>query len=137
MLGMWIIPFCISLKFIHTRFLIIWIIFTILTGIVFRRATRTPLKKTTPRLVYKWFLFVHKVTYFIGVAGYVGLMLAFLGINFLFFISETAAIDCSIMLIFYGIYFGVLARDIAEICSDSMASKIGVHNLLQIFYLIL
>ena len=27
---------------------------------------------------------------------------------------------------FYGIYYGVLGRDIAEICSDSMASKIGV-----------
>lgn len=126
MLGMWFIPFGISVHFVHTRFLIIWTIFTILTGFVFRRATRTPLKKTTPRLVYKWFLLVHKVTYFLGVAGYIGLMLSFLGFNFLFWISPTASIDFSIMLMFYGIYFGVLARDIAEICSDSMASKIGV-----------
>ena len=27
----------------------------------------------------------------------------------------------------YGTYYGVLGRDIAEICSDSMASKIGVN----------
>jgi len=37
-----------------------------------------------------------------------------------------AAIDLSLMLMFYGIYYGVLGRDIAEICSDLMASKIGV-----------
>lgn len=128
MLGMWIIPFIISIKLGHSRFIIIWFIFTVLTGFVFRRSTRTPLKKTTPRLVYKWFLLVHKVTYFIGIAGYVGLMLSFLGFNFLFFVSPTASIDFSVMLMFYGIYFGVLARDIAEICSDSMASKIGYYS---------
>ena len=147
MIGMWFIPFCISLKFTHTRFLIIWLIFTLITGYVTRRALKTPLKRTTPRLVYKWFLLVHKISYVIGIVGYLGLMLTFLGINFLFFISPTviilwkpllkswinleyfilkAALDYSIMLMFYGIYYGVLGRDIAEICSDSMAQKIGV-----------
>jgi hypothetical protein len=29
---------------------------------------------------------------------------------------------------FYGIYYGVLARDMAESCTDRMASKIGVNN---------
>lgn len=128
MIGMWIIPFLISLNFVHTRFIIIWLIFTALTGYVFRRSTRTPLKKTTPRLVYKWFLLIHKVTYVLGIVGYIGLMLSFLGFNFLFFISPTASIDFSIMLMFYGIYYGVLARDIAEVCSDSMASKIGYYS---------
>jgi len=128
MIGMWFIPFCISLKFTHTRFLIIWLIFTLITGYVTRRALKTPLKRTTPRLVYKWFLLVHKISYVIGIVGYLGLMLTFLGINFLFFISPTAALDYSIMLMFYGIYYGVLGRDIAEICSDSMAQKIGYYT---------
>ncbi len=91
MLGMWLIPLFISLKFGHIRFIIIWLIFTALTGFVFRRSIRTPLKKTTPRLVYKWFLLIHKVTYFLGIAGYIGLMLSFLGINFLFWISPTVS----------------------------------------------
>jgi len=30
------------------------------------------------------------------------------------------------MLLFYGLYYGVLGRDFAEICADSMASHIGV-----------
>lgn len=32
---------------------------------------------------------------------------------------------------FYGVYYGVLGRDIAEICTETMASRIGVtyHKL--------
>ena len=40
-------------------------------------------------------------------------------------INKTA-LDFSIILMFYGVYYGVLGRDIAEICSDMMAAKIGV-----------
>jgi len=31
---------------------------------------------------------------------------------------------------FYGIYYGVLGRDMAESCTDRMASKIGVNKFL-------
>ena len=31
---------------------------------------------------------------------------------------------------FYGIYYGVLGRDMAESCADRMASKIGVIRFL-------
>ncbi len=30
------------------------------------------------------------------------------------------------LLIFYGLYFGVLGRDCAEMCTDRLASKMGV-----------
>ena len=33
---------------------------------------------------------------------------------------------------FYGVYYGVLGRDIAEICTERMASKIGVLNCYMI-----
>ena len=89
MIGMWIIPFLISIKLEHTRFIVIWIIFTIITLIIAYKATRTPISRAAPRLVYKWFLLVHKVSYFLGVVGYICLMLTFLGFNFLFFISPT------------------------------------------------
>jgi len=128
MIGMWIIPFIISIKFNHIRFIVIWIIFTIITCMIAYRSSRIPINRTTPRLVYKWFLLVHKISYVLGIVGYVGLMLTFLGLNFLFFISPTAALDYSVIMMFYGIYYGVLGRDIAEICSDTMASKIGYYS---------
>ena len=89
MIGMWIIPFCISLKFLHIRFILIWIFFTIITGLITIKSTQSPIGRSTPRLVYKWFLLVHKISYFLGIVGYIGLMLTFLGFNFLFFISPT------------------------------------------------
>lgn len=33
-----------------------------------------------------------------------------------------------LQLMFYGLYFGVLSRDLAEICAGAMASKIGFYN---------
>lgn len=128
MLGMWIIPLGMSFTLFYYRFIIIWFIFTSITSYVFKLATKSPIDRSTPRLIYKWFLLVHKITYGIGVAGYIGLMLTFLGFNFLFFISPTASLDFSILLMFYGVYYGVLARDIAEICSDSMAARIGYYT---------
>lgn len=38
--------------------------------------------------------------------------------------------DVGVVLLFYGLYYGVLGRDFAEICSDYMASTIGVQALL-------
>lgn len=52
MIGMWIIPFVISIKFYHLRFLIIWFIFTIITGTIAFKSSRAPISRTTPRLVY-------------------------------------------------------------------------------------
>jgi RING finger protein 121/175 len=89
MLGMWIIPFLLSVKFAHVRFILIWIIFTCITIYVAFKATRTPINQSTPRLVYKWFIFVHKVSYVLGIVGYVGLMLTFLGFNALLLVSPT------------------------------------------------
>ena len=36
--------------------------------------------------------------------------------------------DFSVVLLFYGLYFGVMSRDFAEICSESMAATVGVNN---------
>ena len=32
---------------------------------------------------------------------------------------------------FYGIYYGVLGRDMAESCTDQMSSKIGVKFIVE------
>ena len=42
------------------------------------------LRHYTSRLVYKWFLFVYKTSYFIGIVGYVIMMATFMGL-YLFF----------------------------------------------------
>ena len=43
------------------------------------------------------------------------------------------AIDFGILLLFYGLYYGIISRDFAEICSETMASTIGVSVMCCLF----
>lgn len=78
------------------------------------------------RLVYKWFYFLYKLSCVLGVIGYVIMMLTFFGLNLVFDTKPHVWMDCGLLFLFYGLYYGVLGRDIAEICSDKMASHVGV-----------
>ncbi|XP_010191430.1 PREDICTED: RING finger protein 121-like, partial [Mesitornis unicolor] len=76
-------------------------------------------------LVYKWFLLIYKISYATGIVGYMAVMFTLFGLNFLFRIKPEDAMDFGISLLFYGLYYGVLERDFAEMCADYMASTIG------------
>ncbi|XP_063497348.1 E3 ubiquitin ligase RNF121 isoform X1 [Symphalangus syndactylus] len=110
------------------RFLVIWILFSAVTAFVTFRATRKPLVQTTPRLVYKWFLLIYKISYATGIVGYMAVMFTLFGLNLLFKIKPEDAMDFGISLLFYGLYYGVLERDFAEMCADYMASTIGFYS---------
>ncbi|XP_043556120.1 RING finger protein 175-like isoform X4 [Chiloscyllium plagiosum] len=43
-------------------------------------------------------------------------------------IKTEDSMDFGVILLFYGLYYGVMGRDFAEICSDYMASTIGFYN---------
>lgn len=80
------------------------------------------------RLVYRWFNFIYKISYGLGLAGYMIMMATVFGLNLLLLIRPEKCFDVGLLLIFYGLYYGVLGRDFAEICSESMASHIGVSS---------
>ncbi|XP_794833.2 RING finger protein 121 [Strongylocentrotus purpuratus] len=128
MFGMWVIPvyFCLTMHW--TRFLIIWALFSFFTSIIVYKATRKPLPGTTPRLVYRWFYTIYKISYGLGIIGYTIIMFTFLGLNLILMIKPEIAMDYGMVFLFYGLYYGVLGRDFAEICSESMASKIGYYT---------
>ncbi|XP_074228663.1 E3 ubiquitin ligase RNF121 isoform X11 [Camelus bactrianus] len=122
---MWVVPLYFTVKLHWWRFLVIWILFSAVTAFVTFRATRKPLVQTTPRLVYKWFLLIYKISYATGIVGYMAVMFTLFGLNLLFKIKPEDAMDFGISLLFYGLYYGVLERDFAEMCADYMASTIG------------
>lgn len=84
------------------------------------------------RLVYKWFLLIYKISYGSGLLGYFVIMLTMLGVNMLFLIKPQTSMDFGLLIMFYGLYFGVVSRDFAEVCSDTMAAHIGVSSILAL-----
>lgn len=74
---------------------------------------------------------MHRVTYAVGIIGYAIIMGTFFGLNLLLLISPEIAMSAGVTIIFYGLYFGVLGRDCAELCTEKMAAKIGVSIFLS------
>ena len=75
-----------------------------------------------PVQVYSYFLGIYKVSVGVGIAGYALLVLEFCGIGA--FLRPALAPTACLMLLWYGLYFGVLGRDCAEVAADRMVSLI-------------
>ncbi|XP_027453968.1 RING finger protein 175 isoform X6 [Zalophus californianus] len=129
LLQMWVVPLYFTIKLYWWRFLSMWGMFSVITSYILFKATRKPLSGRTPRLVYKWFLLIYKLSYALGVVGYLAIMFTMCGFNLLFRIKARDSMDFGIVSLFYGLYYGVMGRDFAEICSDYMASTIGFYSI--------
>ncbi|XP_042566335.1 RING finger protein 175 isoform X2 [Clupea harengus] len=129
LLQMWVVPLYFTIKLYWWRFLSFWGMFSVITSYIIFRATRKPLSGRTPRMVYKWFLLIYKLSYAVGVLGYLAIMFTMFGFNVLFRIKAEDSMDVGVIMLFYGLYYGVMGRDFAEICSDYMASTIGYYSV--------
>ena len=78
--------------------------------------------------MYKWFLLTYKLSYCLGIGGYFTMLATFLGFHIIFNAKPSTWMDAGIMAMFYALYFGVMARDFAEICTEKMASNIGKNS---------
>ncbi|XP_043918339.1 RING finger protein 175 isoform X1 [Protopterus annectens] len=129
LLQMWVVPLYFTVKLYWWRFLSTWGMFSVITSYIIFRATRKPLSGRTPRLVYKWFLLIYKLSYAVGIVGYLAIMCTLFGFNLFFKVKTEDSMDFGVILLFYGLYYGVMGRDFAEICSDYMASTIGFYRV--------
>lgn len=130
LIGVWIIPFFFCIFFGWWRMIILWTSFTTITGYLLSKSYHSTLEKDIPRKVYAWFFFVWRVSYGSAIIGYILLMIELFGWSQI--LSATVwehATDYvgywAVMLMFYGLYFGVLGRDFAEMITDRVASKMG------------
>jgi RING finger protein 121 len=86
--------------------------------------------KSTPKRVYSFFLLVFKISYGAAITGYTLLLIEFLGFSMILPLAQYIAYY-SILLVFYGVYFGMLGRDTAEVCTDRMALALGYGHSKQ------
>lgn len=132
MIAMYIIPFGISAYRHWWRFVSIWMIISLVTIVLVWRPLVMPnfsrQGSTIPRLLYKWFFMVYSVSSIVAVTGYTILLLTFFGLNILLNISPQTVLDIGFMMLFYGIYYGVLCRDFTDFLVDRLAARIGYYN---------
>jgi len=129
---MWLFPclFCLFIGGIadYSRMMLVWIVFSAFTAFVGYLSLRKALSPNTPKRVYVWFYTVHKLSHFSAVLGAVlfGLEVFFglysLIVKYILFDSALGRylFPSPDVLIFYGLYFGVLVRDFGEICSGAI-----------------
>ncbi|TKR68334.1 hypothetical protein L596_024329 [Steinernema carpocapsae] len=128
LVGMWLVPFFICLHRGWMRFFATWVLYTGFSTYVWYRTTQPQVSGGTPRFVYKWFLFLHKMSYVLGILGYLLIVGALMGLHLVIGWKANELLDIGILFMFYGLYYGVLGRDFAHICTDRLACKIGVSS---------
>jgi len=138
LLGLWLIPFFFALRFGLTRFLIGWLAYSLQTSYFIRLSTQRPLSTKAPARVYRWFLRMHQATNMCVIGGYVLVFADVLNLPPFYFFptsphpSSAASWillelrQLSALGVTLGLYFGVLTRDIAEICTWQLSSALGL-----------
>lgn len=76
--------------------------------------------------MYRWFLVIYQVTYFLGIVGYFILLLLFTGLGLVLPIGPDKVMEIGVTMVFYGVYYGVLGRDFAVLSVDFMAASMTV-----------
>lgn len=129
LIGLWMVPAIISIQLVFWRFLVVWAVYSGVTGMYLYKCVFTDVWDTSvPKNIYIWFLGVFRVSVGTGLAGYVTLLVDILSGGVLF--APLVESGFSLLLIWYGLYFGILTRDCAEVISDRMVGSFTKHHKL-------
>ncbi|KAJ2358277.1 hypothetical protein GGF43_000921 [Coemansia sp. RSA 2618] len=122
-----LIPPYFALANRYFRFASIWIVYAVANTYILYLATREPLYPRTPRRVYQWFAVTNKASYAVFVTGFVLFVLCFF--NVAPGLTDTERmVEGSLTTMFYGLYFGLISRDLVTLCSDRMAATLGYSS---------
>ena len=126
LVGLWLIPPIISLFGHFWRFLGVWAFFSGVTGYLLYKCTfERTIEKSLPKLIYRWFFTVFKVSVAIGSIGYVLLLITIFAFSGAVPPSMEFLPPLAFLCLWYGLYFGILTRDCAEVASDRIANRLG------------
>jgi len=118
LVGLWCFPILHSVYHSYARFSFVWSVYTAVTAYFMYLASQSPMAKSTPKWVYMWFYFVYHVSYGAALLGYLLLMVEVVQLY-------KGCANTGVLFIFYGLYFGVLGTDCAEVSTERIASKMG------------
>ncbi|KAJ2079383.1 hypothetical protein H4R24_003827 [Coemansia sp. RSA 988] len=131
-----LIPPYFALANRYFRFVTIWLMYAAVNTYILYLATRKPLYPRTPRRIYQWFALTNKASYSVFLTGMI--LFCFCFFNAVPGLTDTESfVEGSMLTVFYGLYFGLISRDLVALCSDKMAATLGyaVSNGLPTKYL--
>ncbi|KAJ3366143.1 hypothetical protein HDU91_001965 [Kappamyces sp. JEL0680] len=131
LLGLWLIPLFMSLSKGVSRFFYIWTIWSIANTYIVKRALESPMRNSTPRLVYYWYQRLYDVCYVVGMVGYFVALAAFFNVPLVLGYDLDGEADVFVegmTIMFYSVYFGTLGRDFVDRLSDIMATTMGFYS---------
>ena len=122
-----LVPLALAYFFSWKWFLFWWIIFAAVSTIAYLKAKEKPINRSTPGRIYKWFILVHNVTFLITSIGFATYWIGLLGC---IFAGSACAwlVDMGTMLFFYGVYFGLVGRDVAMHITETIALGPGFYT---------
>ncbi|VDK50923.1 unnamed protein product [Anisakis simplex] len=127
LLGMWLIPVFVCVQREWWRFLVTWVLYSVFSTFIWFKATRPQISGTTPRFVYTWFLFLHKLSYVLGIGGYLLIMFTLLGVNVIFGMRPNVTMDAGLLLLQYytqdGLPKKILESDVCAVCGNRLDSE--------------
>ncbi|KAJ2804342.1 hypothetical protein H4R21_001684 [Coemansia helicoidea] len=119
-----LLPPCFALRHGYARFVAVWLVFVGVSARVLFLAWREPLYPQTPRRVYQWLALINKASHAASTAGVVLFALCFF--NAIPGATDSDLfVDASLVTLFYGLYFGLMSRDLVALCSERMAATLG------------
>lgn len=132
LLGLWLVPFLMALHAQNIRFVLVWIVFSLLNSYIVRLAFKTPMHSSSPRIVYSWYTHIYDISYALCIAGYAVTLTAFFHLPALIFglniQQESAVFVSGILMMFYAVYFGTLSMDFVDRLSERMATSVGYYS---------
>merc|ERR1719494_554929 len=122
LLGLLGFPSYISWKLSWYRMLVLLLAFVIGSAYLVHLAKQVPLDGETPRTTYFWFYWIYRTCNSLAITGYLFVIAECTGLGIIF---QVDFMTFGLSLLFYGLYYGLLGRDSAEICCDLMVSTMG------------
>lgn len=111
------VPPVIAIPLRYWWFIFWWSIFFIFSGLTYYKAREKPLQPSTPRVIFNRFYIVHISSFVLAIIGFVLYIMGF----FICLIQHSHWVfNLGSLLWFYGVYFGLLARDLAMHITDTI-----------------
>lgn len=111
-------------------FLQVWLGYSSVTLYYLWACSFKRLDKSLPKQIYRWFLGVFKFSIAVGFSGYVLLVLEIFGLGVLLHPFSNPA--TALVAVWYGLYYGILSRDSAEVASDRIAAMLGTGRKMAV-----